>query len=202
MGPICAVLIEDNVSQSLTKALDEIIDSISARRDGHDFTVCDTRPLSGKYLTYYGGRSFGFRAEPWDWVSAMSHPQQRELFSREFGFLPQTQLAIWSYPNSQIDHIVLGEVAAGLAEIFRGVIDYAGTINMELPHQLRRKVSIGKALWCDVEPYFLQMVSSMAGKIVAVPHYSDYWEATWVSHYSDAAFLRAWLNHPRFAMTK
>jgi len=197
-GPVSSVLLPEPLTGSDHAALRELIDAVS----DHDldrppvpdaFWVCDTRPAGGGYTG--GGRPFAVTTG----MEPNREPGELPQVAAAFGFTPADEICVIAFCNGDEDHRILGELCAWLVERFGGVVDFGGPLWPAVPPEAA--IDIFDTDWRQVEPYFRRMVEGMPGRVVGV-WYEPQPGRWWVVHVGDAAFLRAWLGHPRFRMVK
>lgn len=106
------------------------------------------------------------------------------------GWRPQGVLAFSALCNRPRDHELLAELCIHFAEHFGGVIAYDG------------RLGIGPDLGgpAPSAPLRIDAPEGLPGVLYAATYRAIQGYAT--CHYSDAAFLRAFVHHPRFHMVK
>ncbi len=104
--------------------------------------------------------------------------------------------------NSEEDHQALGEAALMASEYLSGFVDFNGAIHPELPRKMYEGMWLWEeANWSDIEPYFLEMIAGMSGRIYTI-EYETANERVWAHHICDTEFMACWLKHPMFGMIK
>ena len=197
-GPVASVLIAEPLSEPDRAAVRSVVDAVSDHELDQPpalgaFWACDTRPVGGGYAGE--GRPFAVEAglQP-DW-----EPAQLAAVAAEFGFEPRDELTAIAFCNGSEDHRVLGELCAHLAERFGGVVSFGGALWPDLPPDAG--IDLWDTDWRQIEPHFRRTVAGLPGRVVGL-RYEPRPGREWAVHVADAAFLRAWLTHPRFRMVK
>ncbi|WLQ15632.1 DUF6368 family protein [Hahella aquimaris] len=104
--------------------------------------------------------------------------------------------------NSASSHRDLGQAALIACEYLSGLVDFNGAIIPELPRIMYKGMWLWeKANWADVEPYFLEMVKEISGKVYTI-EYETANNRIWAHHICDKEFMANWLKHPMFRMIK
>jgi hypothetical protein len=168
-GPDVSILLPYSPDHSDIASLGEMAKSLgSPNNSASDFHVETTLPIGGRTIASEGGRpfvaSFGM---------PMFQPGEAQSINANFGFVPISLVSVGAMCSREIDHRVLGEVAAHLAKHFGGIIDFHGVLDVSAEHR-------GKLAWI---PY------DVSGR-------------TAFSHVGDLEFMRDWLSSPRFHMIK
>jgi len=196
MGPGASVLLPEPLTDKDHTVLRELIDAVGGR-DRHPipdaFWFCDTRPAGGGYTG--GGRPFAVATG----LQQNREPDDLRQLATTFGFTLVDEILVVALYNGDEDHRILGELCVWLVERFGGVVDFNGALWPPVPSEAA--IDILDADWRQVEPYFRRMVEGMPGRIEGL-WYESQPGLVWVAHVGDAAFLRAWLEHPRFRMVK
>ncbi len=159
-----------------------------------DFHIADTRPVAGGYVG--DGRPFALHTglQPdWEW-----EPDELPQVAAAFGFTPVDEILLIAFCSREEDHRVLGELSAWLAEQFRGVVCFWGALTVSVPSVVG--LGYSDSDWRELERHFRQSIEGLPGRIVGLP-YEAAPGRTWVTHFADAVFARAWLRHPQFHMT-
>ncbi len=169
MGPGVSIILSRSPTHSDVTALDEIARSLgSTNESAADFHVESTLPIGGTTLADEGGRPF---------VAGFEDLQYEEsevaAIIQEFGFAPVSVIGVGAMCNAEVDHRILGELAAHLAGRFEGLVGFNGLLGVA-------RVRSGKL--ADV-PY------EVDGRLLS-------------SNVGDWEFLRGWLNDPAFHMIK
>jgi hypothetical protein len=104
--------------------------------------------------------------------------------------------------NSEEDHRALGEAVLIASEHLLGLVDFNGAIYPDLPRKMYEGMWLWeKANWSDIEPYFMEMVSSISGRVYTI-EYETANNRVWAHHICDKEFMANWLKHPMFGMIK
>lgn len=161
--------------------------------DRWDCWVEDDSLIGGKYL--------GEGRPIYSSFSQVELEQEEMLvLQKHFGITPKREWHCDAGCNQLEDHLILGQLITYLIDTVGGVVDFYGALIPSLPEDMGRR-GFWHYDWSDIEPYFEEMIRGMPGKIVSVPY--DAGEGrTWVSHYAEVEFMKAWLKHPRFHMVK
>jgi hypothetical protein len=201
MGPDAAVILPE-LSDADRIALTALIASRATFQSDNQFTVAvppaAEEPGPGESLSFemsVSKVSETLEASD-DEVGSERVREFRRWFRDEFGFESAAGVDFFAARNLKASHRVLAELCLAVAERFGGIIDFGGAL-----HPRRYDLYSIEADWDTVRPHADKMLAGMPGKLVALP-YQTARDTTWVSHYGDAAFLRAWLTHPRFHMIK
>jgi hypothetical protein len=120
----------------------------------------------------------------------------RRWFQDEFGFEPVQGVVFFAARSGEAYHRVLAELCLAVAEEFGGIVSFGGALEPR-----RYDTYSIEAEWSTVAPYSDAMLAGMPGTLVARPYQTGR-DTTWVAHYGDATFLRAWMKHPLFHMIK
>jgi len=124
------------------------------------------------------------------------------LLQTAFGFEPQQSLQLDAMCNDKVDHTIMGVLLLHFAKLFGGVINFGGALLPPLSVVMEQDMRLWEeGNWEDVESYFSEMVEGISGKAVSIK-YEVGNGRTWAYHVADAAFLKAWLEHPNFHMIK
>lgn len=179
-GPCAAVVLPECTSDSLRCKIDAWVDAISELRKASDFWVTDSSSIGGSYQGR--GRPFFFRLTDIDAAPAdeWCDPNAEELaqVANEFGFEPKSSVSFCAMCNDACDHQVLAELCLATAKALGGVIDFDGTIS---------------------SPDYA--LDGLPGRLRAV-FFDRRSPGSGFSHYCDADFLAAWIQHPAFRMVK
>jgi hypothetical protein len=209
-GPGAGVLLRRQLDEVDRLRLHEYINQIGDPGKDGDFQVTRIKGVQfDEPKSLPGGGSvsgscpFGFSLEPIDDEHLIA--AGIETFEGAFGFRPVRYVGFCAYCNGRVDHRVLGEIVAKVAEMFDGVVDFGGTLWPLVPVEYGRPFSKARerARWSvDFEPLFQDMIRGMPGRIVGIAKVRCDGKEDDPSHYADPKFLRAWLRHPQFYMIK
>jgi hypothetical protein len=168
MGPACAIYLPRVLTKLERRSFlyDFSVIVGSDRWDGSSFSVFTTMTIGGSYkgkprTIFAGFHLFDVEKDALGLISAT------------FDYKPESELQVGAGCNDRVDHRVLAEVAAWLAERLGGVID-VGDINLPFDHPGRH-----------VKVYY----DNGAGSVSS-------------SHVLDATALRAWVKTNHFHMVK
>lgn len=197
-GPAATVLLPQTLSAAGRAALGECVHAVSDHGLDKpptldDFCVCDTRPISGGYVGECRPFAVQVGLQP-EW-----EPRQLAGVAEAFGFAPADELVVVAFCNRGADHRILGELCVWLAERFGGLIHFGAALWPPVPREAN--IDALDADWRQVEPFFRRMVEGLPGRVVGLRSEPQP-GLEWVAHVADAAFLRAWLEHPQFHMVK
>lgn len=169
MGPGVSIILSRSPTDSDVAALDEIARSLgTANESAADFHVETTVPIGGTTSAGEGGRPFvaGFEDLQYD-------GSEIEAIIQEFGFVSVSLIGVGAMCNAEVDHRILGELAAHLAERFEGLVGFNGLLGVD---RVR------------------------SGKLSDLPYEVDGRRLT--SNVGDLEFLLGWLSDPAFHMIK
>lgn len=221
-GPGCGILLRQKQNESERAALVAYIDRIGEdltvnRHVLNDGTVMESFDFAAVNLRVQQEPRFIMTVKP---VPAWVNPHPRpfgysygidcdidlplgteQTFHDAFGFLPSQCINVWGYCNDRMDHAVLAEIAADIADLFNGVIDFGGTLWPPLPEGSSDKARREGTWYEDIEPVFQEIIRGMPGKIIGLMEETCDVPSI-PCHYCDSTFLRAWIDHPHFHMIK
>jgi hypothetical protein len=170
-GPTAGVLLPYEPDEGDFEEIRHVVSLLDARATGPEFFhVLNTAPIGFATLSAEGGRPFSLAvAEP-----AMP-PGELALLREAFGFVPVAELEMAAHANHNVDHRILGELAAFGAKHFGGIVDFGGQLDLS-----------GEVL---------------PGRFVPIPYRVSAGQIS-VYHAGDVEFLLAWLRSPGFHMVK
>jgi hypothetical protein len=135
-------------------------------------------------------------------------PGRDEAVRSALGWLPAQRIAIAAACNGRADHRVIAALAAALAERYHGVIDLLGAITPpDMPWRAWHLAG-RQGMVSDRDQRTTASLEAISRYVTAMPGtvHEAYYDLSehqiWVWHVVDAAFLRAWLQHPDFHMIK
>jgi hypothetical protein len=169
-GPWCGILLPEPLTGAEEATFESLITAVGNRRGGGAaFWVATTKPIGGSYegdpRPFDGGLHLNEAVDP--------DPKVVGLIAGTFGFpCADVMIEVGARYNDPVDHRLLAEVAAWLAEKLGGVISVGGPLPLPVDHP-GRHVAVP----------------------ISVPVGS---ESTF--HVLDATALRAWCKSPHFHM--
>jgi len=174
MGPTVSILLPYSPDEQDRAGLEDFVRTLDQNaRSSDDFHVVTTLPVGGSTSTTAegGGRPFSVRfSDPGEAEEEESLRQIQNAFS----FWPVAEIQVAAGSNAEIDHRILGELAAFLAKHFGGIVNFGG--ELDTPH-----TNSGQLLR-------VRYVTASGGGAVF--------------HVGDLTFLKEWLRDSRFHMCK
>jgi hypothetical protein len=174
-GPGASIILREKLDSLRVERVLEVLGHLGARRTGTEFTI-DERP----FVVWFGEEYLG------------------ELREREEGGLPELlgwrpadSVGFAAMCNEQVDHQLVAEICAEVAERLGGIIDFGGPIGLgpvfpkEAPHRPMKIVNPG----------------GVPGLLYATC-YEIHPGRYGTCHFGDAALLRSYLQLPSFRMVK
>jgi hypothetical protein len=209
MGPTCRVLLPHRLTDSDREIIEEMRRKIGFIENENCAYCNTTRPIGGQYhdvglfFMPNTGRRYGIHPDVIEWGYTLEDIEDEseifggKLMERNFGFSPQYEIGLWIGPNQPKDHLILADIAAYLAEIFGGIVDYYGGLYPPIPTEILGDRYPWDMDWKEIEPYFSEMTSSFTGKYLVQPL-----DGRGYVVYSDSEWLRCWSKSPNFRMVK
>jgi hypothetical protein len=174
MGPTCSILLPYSPDEHERVELEAVVKSLDpSALSAEDFHVETTLPIAGTSTSREGGRPFSVRFAESVEAEAEEEESLRQI-EDGFSFWPIAEIQAAAGCNEGIDHRILGELAAFLSNHFGGIINFGGQLGVD---------------------------HADAGKLQSV-RYAPASGGQAIFHVGDLAFLKQWLNHPRFHMCK
>ena len=194
-GPVSVVLLPNELTATQLQEVEttlRVMDKAPRGEGDWRLQVCDTSRIGGNYKGM--GRPFGIALYP-----PTTESDEVELIQIEdaFGFLPQQTMNIYAMCKDAEDHKVLGELTLYFAETYNGIVDFCGAL---MP-PISVKGNFWEMPWSVFDTAFNEWMKPMPGKIYGI-EYEVGNGRTWISHYADVEFFRAWLKHKDFHMIK
>ncbi len=123
-GPTVSVILERTLNDQDIEFLRDMVDSISAEVKCKDFWVNDTSKINGSFKVNPNDKK---ELRPFAWETGfLSDEDYKDLkveFSEQFKFDLRDQVILIAMCNSDVDHMILGELALEVARNFKGAID-------------------------------------------------------------------------------
>ena len=171
-GPAAAILLRTRLDPGLIGRVHGVIVQSATRVSGEDFDIGDAPFVVG----------FG-----------PEYPEELEDVENEgvpaaFGWTPRDVVVFAAMCGRPSDHRALAELCIRAAVALDGIVDFGGGL-LDLP-SLYTTPGLHTA-----------HVEGLDGSLF-VTSYSGPSSQRIVTHYSDAAFLAAWMEHPKFRMVK
>ncbi len=129
MGPTVSILLPYSLDEHERADLEAVVKSLDPSASStKDFHVGTTLSIGGSAISGEGARPFSIRlAEPVETEEEESLRQIQDAFS----FWPIAEIQAAAGCNREIDHRILGELAAFLAKHFGGIIDFGGQLDTD-----------------------------------------------------------------------
>lgn len=175
-GPVASILLRSALAPADQSRIIADLTQLATHIDGDSFWLGDDHP----FIVAFGE----------DYPGELDELDDTGLPSL-LGWRPQGILTFIAMCNGDRDHELLAELCIRFAEQLDGLIDFGG--------QLRIGPDLGGA--SPFPPRRIDGPEGLPGVLYAAAYPTARGPYA-TSHCSDAAFLRAFLHHPRFRMVK
>lgn len=171
-GPAAAILLRSRLDPGLIGRVHGVIAQSATRVSGEDFYIGDAPFVVG----------FG-----------PEYPEELEDVENEgvpaaFGWTPRDVVVFAAMCGRPSDHRALAELCIRAAVALDGIVDLGGGL-LDLP-----------GLYATPGLH-TEHVEGLDGALFVASRVDTFGRRL-VTHYSDAGFLRAWMEHPKFRMVK